>query len=284
MDEHNSIREQALHLDDGETTQGECPWCGRTDSFYLTRTTNAIKYIDHSVNCGKRGVITSRPGDRLADVDVVKTTRKPKKIYKGELFPLDHKEQHFLWRRFGLGLTATNHMRYCEWDGRVYFPMLSMHGQVVQYIARYYPELAGGREQYGAKALVKWASDEPEQLLFPTLEVIKQVRETGKVLLVEDYVSAQRFNYQMGIPTCCLGGTTLYQGHIDTLLRMGVQSVALLLDGDAITKAVKIKRSVQLCFHVKLCTLSPHDPDPKDMSHDELEEKFANLRRWYERE
>lgn len=281
MNDYDSVREQALSLGDGETMQGECPRCGRTDSFYVTRDGNALLFTDHSVNCGFHGRITSRPGEQF---DEVATPVKKKKVFKGELTKLNHDEQLFLYRKFKLGKSATKHMRYCEDDGRVYFPQYDMMGNIAGYIARYYPETAYGKKQYGGKALWRNVTGADPHLYFPTLEVLNAVSVAKKAVLVEDYVSAMRINYQLGVPTCCIQGTALLTGHIKTLLALGVTDVVLLLDGDAITKAVKLKRSVSLAFNVKLCVLNTNDPDPKDMGKDELEGKLGHLVRWYEGE
>ena len=159
---------------------------------------------------------------------------------------------------------------------RVYYPQLDMMGRVHGYIARHYDELAGGRKLKGAKALWKAVLPTDMGLCFPNMEVMQQVVETGHVCVVEDYPSMLRINSQIGIPTCCLGGTNIYTGHLSTMHALGVKELSILLDADATTKAVKLKRSLALTFdNVRIIPLL--GADPKDMTEHELTTIFEGI-------
>ena len=123
----------------------------------------------------------------------------------------------------------------------------------------------------GAKALWRNVSAHELELYFPTLDVLEAVWCSREVVLVEDYVSALCLWAKLGVPACALGGTSLYEGHISTLLRMDIRNITLLLDADAIKKAVELKRSMSLAFPAtKVIPLM--GPDPKDMTLQQLRE------------
>jgi DNA primase len=140
---------------------------------------------------------------------------------------------------------------------------------VFGYIARHYPALDGDRPTKGAKAYWKQVIAGDPGLLFPNMEVMAQVVKEKRVLVVEDYPSMLRINSQMGIPTCCLGGTNIYAKHIDTMLTLGVDELIIVLDADAVVKAVKLKRGLSLAFD-SVTVIPLTGADPKDMTHDEL--------------
>jgi hypothetical protein len=164
-------------------------------------------------------------------------------------------------------------IRWGEWDCRVYFPQYTIDGRVMGYIARYYPELNYNIPLRGAKAYWKPCLSHTPALLFTDLAILLEVRKQKRVVLVEDYPSALRINSQLTIPTCCLGGTNLYDTVIDSLLALGVEQVIIVLDADAVHKAVKMKRALALMFDVVIIPLT--GCDPKDMSKRELSKVFS---------
>jgi hypothetical protein len=103
------------------------------------------------------------------------------------------------------------------------------------------------------------------------MDVMAQVVKEKRVVVVEDYPSMLRINSQMGIPTCCLGGTNIYASHLDTMIAMGVTDLIILLDADAVVKAVKLKRGLSLAFD-SVTVIPLTGADPKDMTTNELNE------------
>lgn len=187
---------------------------------------------------------------------------------------LTDEEYAYLSDKFLVPEEAWDNTRYCERDGRVYFPQYHISGQLQGYIARYYPDLTH-LKCWGAKALWKAVLPTEGGLLLPHMSVLSAIHQQQRVVLVEDYPSALRINTQLHIPTCCLGGTSLYASHIDTLIDMGVSEVIPVLDADAVVKAIKMCKSMSLCFDTKTIPLT--GADPKDMTFEELITTFQPL-------
>jgi len=199
------------------------------------------------------------------------------KEFKVKLSCLNDEEEEWLSDTFLIDKQWLQGVRYSEEDCRVYYPQWTPQGTIQGYIARYYPELASGVPLKGAKALWKGILKSDVDLCYPNMDVLAQVVEQGRVCLVEDYPSALRINSQVGYPTLCLGGTNIYNAHIAGLLALGVKNIVLLLDADAVVKAVKLKRGLCLAFDsVKILPLT--GADPKDMSLDELDTLFKTVR------
>ena len=156
----------------------------------------------------------------------------------------------------------------------MYYPQYDVLGRIHGYIARHYPALDNDRPTKGAKAYWKQTLQGDGGLLFPNMDVLSQVVETKRVCVVEDYPSMLRINSQLGIPTCCLGGTNIFDRHVSTMLSLDVKELIILLDADAVTKAIKLKRSLSLAFdNVHVIPLL--GADPKDMTVHELNKTFG---------
>jgi Zn ribbon nucleic-acid-binding protein len=265
-----AVKELALSLPDGQTDGScECPKCGKAGSFNITRDGNNIKFICFRVSCGFAGYTDSKG----MDTGVQQKTKKVK-LFKGELTKLLFEEIQFLERKFLIDPAWLQNVRYCEKDGRVYYPQYHVSGKLQGYIARYYPELANCK-QFGPKAIWKPVRATVGGLLLPHMRILSQIHEQSRVVLVEDYPSALRINSQLKLPTCCLGGTSLYPEHIDTILGLGVDTVIPVLDADAVVKAVKMCQSVALCFNTQTIPLT--GADPKDMTVRRLRSTFESL-------
>lgn len=266
----DAVKELALSLPDGCTDgSSACPACGRAGSFNITRDGNAVKYICFRVSCNCRGNTDSK-GVNTG----VQTITKKVKLFDGELTKLTDEEYHYLSSKFLIPEEVWDSTRYCERDGRVYFPQYHISGQLHGYIARHYPDLTDIK-QWGAKALWKAVRPTEGGLLLPHMSVLTAIHEQKRVVLVEDWPSAQRINSQLHIPTCCLGGTSLYASHVNTLIDMGVELVIPVLDADAVVKAIKMCKSMSLCFNTMTIPLT--GADPKDMSFEELVTTFQPL-------
>lgn len=265
----DAVKELALSLPDGCTDGGSpCPNCGRTGSFNITRDGNTLKYICFRVACTCYGNTASKSNTG------VQAVVKKVKLFTGDLTMLTDEEYAYLSTTFRIPEEVWDSTRYCERDGRVYFPQYHISGQLQGYIARYYPALTT-KKCWGAKALWKAVLPTEGGLLLPHMSVLSAIHSQKRVVLVEDWPSAQRINSQLHIPTCCLGGTSLYATHIDTLIDMGVEQVIPVLDADAVVKAVKMCKTMSLCFDTM--TLPLTDRDPKDMTFEDLCLTFAPL-------
>ena len=266
----DAVKELALSLPDGCTDGASmCPACHKSGSFNITRMGGHVRYICFRVSCGIRGNTDSK----ACNTGVVAKQKKVK-LFNGELTNLSDEEYHYLSTKFLVPDEWWNGTRYCEADGRVYFPQYHISGRLQGYIARHYPDLTD-LKQWGAKALWKPVLATEGGLLLPKMSVLRDIQAQGRIVLVEDYPSALRINSQLHIPTACLGGTSLYSTHVDTLVALGVEQVIPVLDADAVVKAVKMCKSMQLCFDTKTIPLT--GADPKDMTFEELCITFESL-------
>lgn len=266
----DAVKELALSLPDGCTDGGSaCPACGKSGSFNISRADGALKYICFRVSCGCRG----NTGSKATNTGVQTITKKVK-LFDGELTTLTDEEYAYLSAKFLIPEEVWDNTRFCERDGRVYFPQYHISGQLHGYIARHYPDLTR-KKCWGAKALWKPVRPTEGGLLLPHMSVLSAIHEQKRVVLVEDWPSAQRINSQLHIPTCCLGGTSLYSSHIDTLIDMDVTQVIPILDADAVVKAVKMCKAMALCFDT--ITIPLTGADPKDMSFEDLCATFSPL-------
>ena len=267
------VRELALALPEGCSERADCPDCHRKGTFNMSRSSGEVSYICFSASCQCRGVISSRSNDGGI---IEQTVLRQRKLFNGTLGALDEYEVTYLADKFLIEPSWLCATRYGYDDGRVYYPQYNQWGSIQGYIARHYPALDGDRPTKGAKAYWKAVLASELGLCFPNMDVMKQVVDEQRVVLVEDYPSMLRINSQLGIPCCCLGGTNIYPAHVATMLSLDVSELTILLDADAITKAVKLKRSLALAFDtVKVIPLMGKDKDPKDMTLNELLYKFG---------
>ena len=268
-----TVIEQALSLPEGSSQRCECPKCGNRSSFSMSRVGSEIRYICFSASCGFKGIITSKGGyTPELDQKVIRHS----KLFNGTLTALADWEVSWLGNTFGIKDEWLSSVRYSEEDMRVYFPQYDVMGRVFGYIARHYPALDHDRPTKGAKAYWKQVIPGDPGLLFPNMDVMAQVVKQHRVVVVEDYPSMLRINSQLGIPTCCLGGTNIYSAHIDTMITMGVRELVILLDADAVMKAIKLKRGLSLAFdNVKVIPLT--GADPKDLGTQELADLFKGV-------
>ncbi len=269
-----AVIEQALSLPEGCSQRCECPKCGSKSTFSMSRINSEILYICFSASCGLKGVITSKGGD-APPLD--QTVLRQHKLFNGTLTALSGEEIMYLANKFRLRPKYLRNVRFSEEDMRVYYPQYDVMGRVFGYIARHYPTLDGGFNTKGAKAYWKQVIPGDPGLLFPNMDVLAQVVEHKRVVVVEDYPSMLRINSQLGIATCCLGGTNIYAKHIDTMLALGVKELIILLDADAVMKAIKLKRGLSLAFdNVTVIPLT--GCDPKDMGTAELNLIFKGIK------
>ena len=268
---YDLVIDLALSLPDGQTDNSSaCPKCNHSD-FSVTREDGKLKFICFRVSCGFRGRTDSRGMAVRGDTAPTKQT----KLFTGKLDKLNHFEAEWLHREFNIKHALLKGVRWGEDDNRVYYPQYHMDGRIQGYIARFYAELTC-TEQRGAKAYWKPVIARDSGLCLPSMDVLKMMHEQKTVVLVEDYPSCLRIISQLNLPCCCMGGTNLYESMINTLLSAGVARVVIVLDADAITKAMKMKRAISLAFPDTV-VLPLTGPDPKDMDEHELVYTFKRI-------
>ena len=275
MDLYDAVKELALSLpDECSDNTCHCPKCGSNKAFSITRDAGQIKFICFRASCGFQGRVDSTTGLAIrGELDCAPS--KQVKIFKGELDFITPDEKQWLADKFLISPELLGNIRWGVLDDRVYYPQYTVTGKVQGYIARYYPELAG-KPMRGAKAYWKPTSILDAGLLFPNMHVLNDIRHTKMAVLVEDYPSCLRIISQLHLPCCCLGGTNLYDSMIDTLISLDVEHVVVVLDADAISKAIKMKRALSLVFNTTVLPLT--GADPKDLSKRELAHLFKTIK------
>jgi len=269
-----AVKELALSLPDGHTDSTmACPKCGSNKAFSLTRDTNKLKFICFRASCTFRGIIDSTTGQSIRDIS--EEVYKPVKLFDGELDFLNDDEIAYLAGLFRIAPALLLKIRWGIKDKRVYFPQYGVGGKVHGYIARYYPPLNFDIPLKGAKAYWKPVIATPPPLLFPDLSIVPMIRKQKRVVIVEDYPSCLRIISQLKLPCCCLGGTNLYDTVIKSFIDLGIEQLIVVLDADAVHKAVKMKRATALLFDIKVLALT--GLDPKDMTEDELALVFKDI-------
>lgn len=274
MSLHDTVKELALSLPDGCSTRDiACPTCGSASSFSVTREEGVLKFICFKVTCGIKGVVGSRStSEYVAPVKQVK-------LFTDRLFKLELGHLTWLQDLFKLHNCLLHNIKWSYSDKRVYYPQYNIKGVLQGYIARHYPELAGMPTR-GAKAYWKPVVQDAKGLCIPNINVLHMIQQQERVVLVEDYPSCLRIISQLELPCCCLGGTNLYDSMIDTLMELEVKQVVVVLDADAISKALKMKRKLQLAFPNTLF-IPLIGGDPKDCTEAELTNIFNHIEENY---
>lgn len=274
---YDEVRELALSLpDECSDNTCHCPKCSSNKAFSITRSAGQLKFICFRASCGFRGVVDSTTGRPVRRDMVHDVKLKKVKLFKGELDFLNDNEVQWLAQKFLIDEQLLVNVRWGMKESRVFFPQYTTTGKVHGYIARYYPELAERPLGKGAKAYWKPVVPTDAGLLFPNMDVLSMAREQGHVVLVEDYPSCLRIITQLGLPCCCLGGTNLYDSMVSTLITLEVDRVTVVLDADAVHKAVKMKRALSLVFDTTVLPLT--GPDPKDLTRRELAHLFKSIK------
>lgn len=267
----DNVKLQAMALPDG-CSDGSltCPMCGKSDSFNVTRDGNVLKFICFHASCPFKGVT----GDKSSDL--VRPVVRKKKLFDGHLDFLNAFEEQWLHERFQIDKRHLAPVRWGTEDSRVYYPQYNVDGRIGGYIARYYPELNFDKPTKGAKAFWKATLERDCGLMFPNMKVASLARKTKRCVLVEDYPSALRIVSQLGIACACMGGTNLYDSMVSTLIALGVEHVAVVLDNDACDKAVHMQQLLSFAIPDTI-TIPLMNKDVKDMSLSECAETFKEF-------
>lgn len=271
-DNVDAVKLLALSLPDG-CSEGSyvCPACNQSGSFNVTRDGDELKFICFRASCKFHGCT----GDKSSGN--ARPMVKKKKLFDGQLDFLNDFETNWLSRKFLIDKRWLHPIRWGVMDNRVYFPQYNIDGRVGGYIARYYPELNFNIPLgHNAKAYWKPTLQRDCGLMFPNMKVIANARKSDKLVLVEDYPSTLRINSQLGLACCCMGGTNLYDSMVSTILQLGVNQVAVVLDNDACDKAVKMSKQIGFCIpDARVIPLL--NQDVKDMSLQECADTFKEM-------
>lgn len=229
-----------------------CPVCAGGSSgersLSVAQTDKGIWYQCFRNKCGIRGYVNG-PVLLPKTEDLPKLDAAPVTIP----LPIEH-YQHLPVQELSIP------PRWDEKRQMVMYPVLSYWGALLGYVQRRYEPL--NEWWSGPKALNIIVNDCEPFLHFPYL-----TNDTfdGTLVIVEDLPSAEAIAPYM--PCCALLGTNVTDAAVDLFVRIGVKKLIICLDNDAIAKAIKIKRHLELVFDTDVVFVNE---DPKDMSVSDL--------------
>jgi len=246
----------------GETHRGECPECGRRDTFTMTRKDDGVVY-----NCYSAGCDLVPSGFGGATRSLVRSTGASS---KPEFLPLPNKLQELSDEQVQVlqntvGFMA-EHVRisgvlYAPERRRYAFPIYSPTWERRGYVLRSYD---GGYP----KSLTHREKDEH------MLGWFRATTTDGLTVVVEDIPSAVRLAYH-GINAVAMCGGEIGEGPITELMEVST-SVRWAFDDDATRKAVAHHRRWRFYFEdSRVVELAR---DVKDMNEDEVIELIKGMK------
>lgn len=239
----------------GETYRGDCPDCGRRDTFTITRNTDAVVYNCYSAHCTCAGYLGG--GRRLLEIpNARKQSFTP---YLGELQELTTSQLLYLSRKVGWDQwhVALARPMYSPTEDRFAYPIYGPMGPRRGWVLRSYDPSCPPRW----KALTRMDSAEPHTSWY------RSDPSDGRILVVEDTPSAVRAaRYWPNV--VAINGGNLGPGYVQELTSHNGRRVTWALDGDATNTAIKLHRKYSLFFDSSM-VLVLHE-DIKDMGEKEL--------------
>lgn len=243
-----------------------CPACqdSRSNKYEktlsVTRKLEGLLYICHRQSCkfNKGGIVS----ERIQGARIINPKEFVPKVLNRPLVPLSF----YLWSKmieqYDISLEECQVQGF-KWDkyaNRLYMPVYDYRGYEI-----------GGQAKASQKGIVPkvigYRHNDVPMLHFPLGQEIGD-----SLVLVEDIFSAIKVSKTR--PCAALLGTNLIDGMMKQLLDMGIKTVYLMLDGDAIKKAIKIRHDKGYMFwRFFLVALSP-ELDPKDLSYEELQRRL----------
>jgi len=257
---------EMLHLSEGESHRGDCPSCGKRNTFGVHKTSGDIVYNCFSNSCGIKGVKTGRRDLTTLKNILGKTKVKvehgysiPQHFIRGLSTPeaLDWVVKHNAYPAYQQGLYEI----YTDIrQDRIVVPLYSPDGRLVN---------AGGRawSRYTVPKFRIYSSDTP---VYPFV-----VGSSTKVCIVEDFASAAALAGHGITGVALLGTNPKYQLLIPVLKKLNPTKIIVALDADATGKAIKLTKFLQFIFNCAI--LHPLDKDIKDMNEKELEQCLTNM-------
>jgi ribosomal protein L37AE/L43A len=246
----------------GDTHRGECPKCGRKDTFTMTRKDQgAVVWNCYSTRCGFSG---NAGGVRM---NVVRTTPRQQKVtpFTGELRELSEQEKAFLNDKIGFGgrHLAASGVRYAPGEDRFAFPIFAPTGARRGWVLRAY-----GCDDLRRKALTRLDREEPHLSWYPG------ARFSNNVLVVEDIPSAVRaaVHYPGWVVAMCGGG--IGPDYVRELTAYA-KNIVWAFDQDATASALRHHRTYGLCFESS--SVLPLEADLKDLDEPTLKEVLSHV-------
>jgi hypothetical protein len=277
---HDFVRMEAEGLGVGATLSAVlCPACGggerKSRKFSITRNPDGLLYHCFRASCGASGFIPTagillQGGPMPTDTD----TRAKRRVYTGELHPLEPADKEYFMARFGIecdalpaGLLNVNER------GEYVTEIRDSLGRGRGYVVR-----RGGWSGEPAAPRQR-KTDGPKSLVFmndprtPAQAWMLPAGYWGKrILLVEDCMSAIVATFY-GWKACALLGTHLNAERVREIALELPTEVVIALDRDATNAAFGMARKWGLAF--PKVRVMPLLKDIKDTSSDELNRLLA---------
>jgi hypothetical protein len=239
-----------------------CPVCNggtsREKSFSVTVDPSGILFNCHRSSCeGGRGIIAT--GTSVVGADRIKPELR---IFKHPTEGLTDYDLSQFSRRYGITSQELidNNVVQCPSRGSIVYPIYNFMGYEIGKQERWYSW--SKRRPFERKALYYREMD------YPTLYVPRTSPLTDRLYVVEDTLSAIKISRLY--TACALLGTSLNNELLLLFKEAKIKELVLLLDPDAFTKSIRIKREYSLYFdEIRIVQLPD---DPKDMNFDDLQE------------
>jgi len=262
-------------LDVGETTREvQCPFCLKQNGdFAVTRVEDGLLYKCFRVACDSRGFVPSNLGEWVSHsrkfLPFYSSTVRNTEEYPYESHIINLNENQILFLKEKFYLTdeelLLNRIKWCNKTERIIYPILSQNGNIKGYVSRYYKELSN-KKYDGVKSRTYWInrSENYYNVSFP----YRRDYDINDIfILVEDIVSSIRIARHA--QSMALLSNSIPTNAMKFLVG---KDIAIVLDNDATSHALKIKNRYSLFF--KSCSVIAIDKDPKNMDDDELVQKI----------
>lgn len=250
-------------LAEGETYRGECPVCGRSDTFTVTRGKHTAVYNCYRASCPLvPGHVILRPGQEAQP-----PKPKPDPKYTGALAPLRPAQAAQLMRMFGfdVGTIERAGIKYAPDDKRFAVPIRGPFGGHRGWWLRRYD---------GVPPKVRVYKDTDDALM----QHWESPRySASKLVVVEDPISVIRLNQVLaGVGAVALLGTTMNADKIKEIIewqrRNAGVPIVVALDEDATNKAYEMIWEWRSALTM---TVQPLKRDVKNMSAPDIRRMFG---------
>ena len=269
------IKEVCKDLGPSETRAMVCPFCqddweteGRPSywrpekSFSVTREPAGYLYHCYRATCvrgNKGGLIADKP---YIKGHTAKKEFKPR-FYDGPLVDIPEKVYANMVGRYGIDLGDIKRLgwRWAKNNSRLYVPITDARGYIIG------EWLKTSKKEHKPKTLLNRHNDVP-MVYCPQLD---SPGTRSRLLVVEDPISAVKLSDIWY--TCAALGTHISEDMVAQWIREEVKHIVLILDGDAVNKAMKYMKRYNGLINISVQIL-PDGKDPKDLSYEELEDRL----------
>lgn len=265
-----TVQLEAVDLETGQSIRIVCPVCGggnnNEKSLSITRKTTGLLYHCFRGTCGLKpgfiGGMEIRP-DTGHNNPTVQDRKRRVQTFEGILtkLPEDIYLEAFAPYQISYDEVLRQGIKYAPEEHKLYFPIYNQEGDQIGETLKNLSKTKSPKYKlysWGVYPLIHFPTTMDSRL--------------GRVLcLVEDHISAIKVSSLT--PCAALLGTYVSNEGLEELY--GWDHITIMLDGDAVSKACKLKERLDNIVETNIIIL-PVGTDPKDLSYDELR-KMLNL-------